>query len=340
MTVTPDAVLKDLKAKKYAPVYFLQGDEPYYIDLIAGIIEKELLSEQEKNFNLTILFGKDTNIHAILQHAKRFPMMAERQVVIIKEAQDLNDLTKEQSEKFLCAYLEKPMPSTVLVFCHKYKTLDTRKTLTKFIEKHSVLVHSKKLYDNQLPEWIKIYLFAKGYKAKPEAVKLIADHIGNDLSRIANECDKLLINVPSDKVIDENLVEKNIGISKEFNVFELQKALAAKDVLKANRIIHYFESNPKNNPLVVIVANLFTFFSKILLVHASDDKSEAKLATTLQVNPFFVKDYIFAARTYPINKTIQIIHDIHETDLKSKGIENQTTPDSELLKELVYKILH
>ncbi|MCS6823588.1 MAG: DNA polymerase III subunit delta [Cytophagaceae bacterium] len=339
MATTPDTVLKDLKARKYAMVYFLQGDEPYYIDLIAGILEQEVLSEDQKSFNLTIVFGKDTNVSTLLQQAKKFPFMAERQVVIVKEAQEL-DITKEQNEKMLMAYLEKPVPSTVLVFCYKYKTLDARKALTKTIEKHAVLVNSKKLYDSQLPEWIKMYLFAKGYKAKPEALHMIAEHIGNDLSRIANECDKMLINITPDTVIDDTLVEKNIGISKEYNVFELQKALTQKDVLKANRIIQYFSSNPKNNPLVVILSSLFTFFSKILLVHGSEDKSESKLASLLQINPYFVKDYTSAARAFPISKTISIINDLYEADLKSKGIGNNSTSEAELLKELIYKILH
>jgi DNA polymerase III subunit delta len=325
MATSPDAVLKDLKSKKYAPVYFLQGDEPYYIDLISNHIEKHCLGESEKSFNQTILYGKDVTVNAVLQHAKKFPMMAERQVVIVKEAQEISDLGKEKSDAFFNAYIQNPLPSTVLVFCYKYKTLDARKTLTKNIDKFCVLVSSKKIYDNQLPDWISAYFNSKGFKIHPKASLMLSESVGNNLDRLANESDKLLINLKEKVEIDENLVERYVGISKEFNVFELQKALIKKDIYKANQIINYFEANPKNNPIIPIIVVLFTFFSKLLVVHASDDKSEGNLARTLGVNPY---------------KVAAVIHYLRQADLHSKGVDNVSTSDGQILKELVFKILH
>lgn len=340
MASTPESVLKDLKANKYAPVYFLQGDEPYYIDLISDYIEKYCIQEHEKSFNQTVLYGKDTNTNTVLQHAKKFPMMAERQVVIVKEAQELSDLSKEAGEKFLNAYIQNPLPSTVLVFCHKYKTLDGRKSLGKNMDKFSVLVTTKKMYDNQLPEWITNFFTDKGFKIHPKAALLLAENIGNDLSRLANESEKLLINLKDKKEVDEALVEKYVGISKEYNVFELQKALTNRDVVKANKIINYFEANPKNNPIIPTLAALFGFFNKILLVHGLDDKSDGSIAKTLGVNPFFAKDYSSAARSFPVQKTINIIHYLHEADLRSKGIGSNSMEEGQIMKELVFKILH
>jgi DNA polymerase-3 subunit delta len=340
MASTPDSVLKDLKANKYSPVYFLQGDEPYYIDLISDYIEKHCIKDHERSFNQTVLYGKETNVNTVLQNAKKFPMMAERQVVIVKEAQELSDLNKEQSEKFLNAYIQNPLPSTVLVFCHKYKTLDGRKSLGKNMDKFSVLVNTKKIYDNQLPEWINKFFVDKGVKIHPKAALLLAENIGNDLSRLANEIEKLLINLKDKKEVDESLVEKYVGISKEYNVFELQKALTNRDVVKANRIINYFEANQKNNPIIPTLAALFGFFNKVLLVHGSDDKSDGSIAKTLGVNPFFAKDYSAAARSFPVQKAINIIHYLHEADLRSKGINSNSMEEGQIMKELVFKILH
>ena len=340
MASTPDSVLKDLKANKYAPVYFLQGDEPYYIDLISDYIEKNCIAEHEKSFNQTVLYGKETNVNTVLQNAKKFPMMAERQVVIVKEAQELPDLNKEAGEKFLNAYIQNPLPSTVLVFCHKYKTLDGRKSLGKNMDKFSILVTTKKMYDNQLPEWVAKFFVEKGLKITPKATQLLAENIGNDLSRLANEIEKLLINLKDKKEVDESLVEKYVGISKDYNVFELQKALTSRDVVKANRIINYFEANPKSNPIIPTLAVLFGFFSKILLVHGCDDKSDGSIAKTLGVNPFFAKDYSAAARAFPVQKTINIIHALHEADLRSKGVIGNSMEDGQIMKELIFQILH
>jgi DNA polymerase-3 subunit delta len=338
--VSPEIVIKDLKGGKYAPVYFLQGEEPFYIDFISDLIEKNCLKDAEKSFNQTVLYGKDINMNTVLQNAKRFPMMSERQVVIIKEAQEISDFGKEASDKLFTAYIEKPLPSTVLVFCYKYKTLDARKTITKNIDKFCVLVNSKKMYDNQLPDWISGYFNDKKFKITSKGAIMMSDFIGNNLSRLANESDKLLINLKEGQEVNEDLIEKYVGISKEFNVFELQKALVKKDVVKSNQIVNYFEANPKNNPLIPIVSVLFGFFSKVLLVHATDDKSEGALAKMLQVNPFFVKDYLYASKSYPLSKVTGIIHNLRQADLMSKGIDNVSAGDGQILRELIFKILH
>jgi DNA polymerase III subunit delta len=338
--VSPDSVLKDLKINKYAPVYFLQGEEPFYIDQIADLIEKKCLNESEKSFNQTILYGKDVNVNTILQNARRFPMMSERQVVIVKEAQEISDLGKEAGDTQLNAYIQNPLPSTVLVFCYKYKTLDARKTITKNLDKFTVLVTSKKIYDNQLPEWVNNYFSSKGFKINPKASLMLAEFVGNNLSRLSNEIDKLLINIQSGSEVNEDLIEKYVGISKEFNVFELQQALIKRDVYKANMIVNYFEANPKNNPIIPIVVVLFNFFSKLLVVHGSENKTEGNLAKVLGVNPYFVKDYIYGAKTYPPSKVMNVIHYLREADLYSKGVDNASTTEGQILKELVFKILH
>jgi len=340
MAASPESVIKDLQNRKYAPVYFLQGEEPYYIDLISDNIEKNCLSESEKGFNQTVLYGKDANMNTILLNAKRFPMMSERQVVIVKEAQEISDLGKEAGDKQLEAYIQNPLPSTVLVFAHKYKSLDGRKGLAKTVDKFAILVNSKKMYDNQLPDWVVGYLTSKNHKVSPKAAVMIADYIGNNLSRIANEMDKLLINLKPGEEVNEDLVEKHVGISKEYNVFELQKALIMKDVLKANRIVNYFDANPKNNPLIPIVTVLFNFFSKLLLLHGTENKSEDNVVKILGINKFFLKDYTTAARAYSVHKAVNIIHSIRKADMASKGIDSVSSTEGQILKELVFAILH
>lgn len=340
MAHTPDSVLSDLKDKKYAPVYFLQGEETYYIDLISDYIERSVLNESEKGFNQTILYGRDVAMNVILTNAKRFPMMSERQVVIVKEAQNISDINKEQGQKLLLDYLANPVPSTVLVFCHKNKSLDKRKALGKNIDKKAVLVSTKKLYDNQVPAWIDGYIKSKRFGINTKSTQMLADAIGNDLERLANEIDKMLINFQEPVQIDEAIVNKYVGISKDYNVFELQKALIVKDIMKANKIVNYFESNPKKNPIIPIISVLFSFYSKLLVAFHSKDKSERNLASILKVNPYFVKDYLLALNKYSVIQVINNIRHIKEADLKSKGVNNPSTPDGQLLKELVFKLLH
>jgi DNA polymerase-3 subunit delta len=340
MPQKPEQVFALIKSRQFAPVYFLQGEEPYYIDLISDSIEKNALPEHEKGFNQVILYGKDITIGNLLNQARRFPMMAEKQVIIVKEAQDIQDLNREDGQKLLESYIERPLASTILVINYKYKTLDGRKSLAKTVDRHAIFVDSKKLYDNKIPDWISAYLKEKGMSIHPAATQMLADSIGNDLSRLSNEIDKLLLNCQGKKEITTELVHQFVGISKEYNMFELQKALTQKDVLKANQIIQYFEANPKNNPLVVVVATLFTFFCKVLVAHHSKENSEAGLAKVLGVNPFFVKDYLQALRAFPLVKVISIIHYLRIADLQSKGVEAGQASEGQILKELVFKILH
>jgi len=345
-------IMLDLKRKIYKPVYFLHGEEAYFIDEISNYIEQNVLDETEKGFNQTILYGRDTDLSSVVGLAKGFPMMGERQVVIVKEAQTLKDFAKVSSEDGestkskksssdknpLAAYLDNPQPATILVFCYKYKKLDARSSLSKAIAKQAVLFESKKLYDNKIADWITSYLKDKKYAINPQAAALLAEYLGNDLSKIVNEMGKLFISLPEGSEITIDHIQENIGLSKDFNVFELQDALGKKDVMKANRIVHYFAANPKDNPLVMTNASLYNYFQKILLYHFVPDKSKA--ASALGVNPFFMQGYQTAARNYNTAKLKNVFTYLRECDLRSKGVDNVSTEDGELLKEMVFKILH
>jgi DNA polymerase-3 subunit delta len=346
-------IMLDLKRKLYKPVYFLHGEESYFIDEISNYIEQHVLDETEKGFNQTVLYGRDTDLGSIISLAKGFPMMGEKQVVIVKEAQTLKELSKstgdgeEVKEKKsssdknpLIAYLENPQPSTVLVFCFKYKKLDARSTLAKTIAKKAVLFESKKLYDNKIPDWINGYLKDKKYSINPKAAALLAEYLGNDLSKIANEVGKLCLNLPENSEITIDHIQQNIGISKDFNVFELQDALSKKDVLKTNRIVQYFAANTKENPLIMTNASLYNYFQKVLLYHFVPDKSRGSVASALGMNPFFVEGYERAARNYNTAKLKSIFGYLHECDARSKGVDNVSVEDGDLLKEMVFKILH
>lgn len=328
-------IVKEIKGGTFRPIYFLMGDEPYFIDSITHLIEKTALPEDQQSFNQTVLYGNDTNMQTIIGEAKRYPMMADRVVIIVKEAQHLVR-TIDQLE----SYLQNVQPTTVLVFAYKYKTLDKRKKLYKLISNGNALLESKKLYDNQIPDWIGQHLNQKGYKASMKACMLLADSLGTDLSRIDNELKKLELVVPKGGTIDEVVVEENIGISKDYNNFELIKALGDKDFAKAMTIQRHFASNPKDNPLVVTISLLFGFFVKLMLVHQADDKTPKGLASLLKVNPFFVKDYQSGALNYNLKKLSRIIGYLRECDKRSKGVGNATTPDGELLRELIFKIIY
>ncbi|SHJ62297.1 DNA polymerase III, delta subunit [Reichenbachiella agariperforans] len=333
-------ILKNLKAGQYAPVYLLQGEESFFIDQIVDYIEANAMDESMRGFNQIVVYGKDSDIPNIINHAKGYPMMAERKVIIVKEAQELAGLDKEMGEKFFTNYLENPQPSTILVLAYKYKSLDKRKKITKAFVKHAVVMDSSKMYDNQLPAWIEGYVKDKGKKIDQKALFLITENIGNNLTRISNEIDKMLINIPNEALITADHVYKNIGISKEYNVFELQKALSYRNVMKANEIIHYFKSDPKSNPLIPIIANVFAFFNKLLLIHHSQNKSDKHLASLLGVHPFFVKEYIMAAKNYPLSKVIDNIKYVKIADMKSKGIDYPSQSEGEIMKELVFSLLH
>jgi len=333
-------IIKNLKGGQYAPIYFLQGEEPYYIDLISNYIEQNALDASAKGFNQIILYGKDVGVNDILGNAKRFPMMSDRQVVIVKEAQNIPDLGKEAGEKPLLHYLEHPLPSTILVFCYKHKKLDQRKALYKSLEKHAVLLTSGKLYENQIPEWIRGYFSQKEFKITDKSVFMLAEFIGNNLERLSNEIDKMLINFKEKIEINDHHIQKYIGISKEYNAFELQKAVAYKEIMKANKIINYFEANPKNNPVIPIISLLYSFFSKLLLGHSATDKSDGNLARVLKINRFFIRDYMAAMKNYPVQKVVGVIHDLRHADLQSKGVNASNLPDGQILKELIFKIMH
>ncbi len=328
-----EKIIADIKNRKLKPIYFLMGDEPYYIDLIADCIDKTVLTEDEKGFNQVVLYGRDTTVEDVVANAKRYPMMAEYQVVIVKEAQELS-----RNIDKLEAYAENPQPTTILVFCYKYKTIDKRKKVTKNIEKNGVLFESKKLYENQVGNWITQALIASGYKIEPKASAMLVEFLGTDLSKISNELDKLKIILPQGTLINAEHIEKNIGISKDYNVFEFRSALGEKNILKANRIAQYFAQNPKDNPITLITSQVFAFYLQLLQYHGLSDKSPANVAKVLKVNPYFVKDYETAARNYPMKKVSAIVAALRDIDLKSKGVGANALPPNELLKEMLIAI--
>ena len=340
--MTAPEILKDLKNRKYKPIYLLHGDEPYFIDQVSNYVEHHLLPEAEKGFNQTVLYGKDTDVMTVLNASKRYPMMADYQVVLVKEAQEMKWGSESDDKKSinpLLNYLENPLPSTILVFCYKYGKFDKRKKTYKAIEKSGVVFESAPFYDSKIPAWVEGYLSEKGYRVNQQASLMLAEYLGNDLSKIANELDKLMLNVAAGQEITLKHIHDNIGISKEYNVFELQTALGKKDAYKVNQIINYFEANPKANPIVLVLGNLNNFFTKVLVYHYVKDKLPQNLARELGVSPYFLKDYEQAARSYNYGKTMQIIHYLREYDVKSKGVESNTDHGG-LMKELMFKILH
>jgi len=329
-------IITDIKNQVYYPVYLLMGEEPYYIDQISNFIASNILkTQEEREFNQIIVYGKDTDEETIISYAKSFSMMANYQVVIVKEAQHLDEIEKLQS------YVNNPLASTILVLCYKYGTVDKRKIFVKTIQKKGVLFESKHIYDNKIPDWINTYVKSKGFSIRPEAAMLLAENIGNNLSRLANEIEKLSIILKESGIITVEEIEKNIGISKDFNVFELQNALGERNVLKANKIIHYFINNPKNNPILQVLPMLYSFFSKILLYHTVANKRDRKeVAATLSINPFFIDGYATAARHYSISKLAEVFSYLSEADRKAKGIDISTKNDAGIYKELIFKILH
>lgn len=333
-----DEVLKivnDIKNGNIKPIYFLMGEEPYYIDKLSDFIEEKVLTEEEKGFNQTVLYGRDVSIEDIISTAKRYPMMAERQVVIVKEAQDLiRTIDKLES------YAENPMTTTVLVFCYKYKTLDKRKKVTKLLAKNGVVFESKKLYDNQVGDWIKRVLAGKKYEIEPKANAMLVEFLGTDLSKINNELDKLQIILPVGSTITPKHIEENIGFSKDFNVFELRKALGERNQLKAYIIADNFAQNPKDNPMVVTTGLVFSFFIQLLKYHGLKDKNPKNVASVLGINPFFMKEYDVALKNYPMKKVSQIVGALRDIDVKSKGVGANALSHSDLLKEMLYKIFN
>ena len=333
---TYEEIARDLKNRIYKPVYYLMGEESYYIDRISEYIAQTVLNENEKEFNQTILYGADTDIATIINAAKRYPMMSKYQVVIVKEAQGVKNIDE------LSYYLQKPLESTILVLCHKHGVLDRRKKLAAEIEKVGVLFESKKIKDAQLTGFITSYLKRKSIEIEPKASEMMAEFVGTDLSRMAGELEKLIITLPKgQKRITPEQIEQNIGISKDYNNYELRNALIIKDVFNPNQIIKYFEENPKTNPLQMTLSVLFNFFSNLMLAYYAPEKSEQGIAAQLGLkSPWQSKDYLAAMRKYSGVKVMQIIGEIRYCDAKSKGVGNSSLGDGELLRELVYKILH
>ncbi len=340
MPSNPEAVLKDIRSGKYSPIYFLQGDEPFFIDLISDYIEQNAIPEHEKGFNQITLYGKDAPMSMILNNARRFPMMADRQVVLVKEAQNIPDLGKEGGDALLLNYLQNPLPSTILVFSHKYKSLDGKRKIAKELEKSAVVVKSEKVADYKLAAWIEEYIKSKGHQIDTRTATLLADSIGNNLEVLTNEIGKMLINFNGPTKIEANHIHQFVGINKDYNNFELTKAIGAKDVIKANKIIFYFAQNPKGHPLIPMISLLYTYFCKIALVHAHPQVGDAELARALGVNPYFVKEYKSASKHYHLGKVIDCVGYVKEADLRSKGVDSNGMENSEILKELIFKIMH
>ena len=332
--MTYEQILSEIHKKNFASVYFLTGDEPYFIDMISDTIENEALDEADRAFNQIVVYGRDVDVETIANHARSFPMMGDRMVVIVKEAQDVKNLENFEP------YLDTIPDTTLLVFVYKYKKFDKRKALAKKIDKKGVWFESKALRDYNIPGWIQSYLKGEGYSITPKATQMLADFLGTDLHKIANELKKLIITLPKNKSIDDADVERNIGISKDYNVFELQNAIGSRDVLKANRIVNYFGDNGKDNPLLVTAINLYSFFTKVMKLHCTQDKSQGNLAAVLGVNPYFVKDYQLAARNYPPQTCIRNISILREFDMKSKGYESGDVSEKDLYREMIFKLMH
>lgn len=335
MSTTYESVISDLRKKIYKPVYFLAGEESYYIDKVSDFIGETVLDKSERDFNQIIVYGDDTTVAGIIELARRFPMMANHQVILVREAQTLRKIED------LAIYAENPLQSTILVINYKYKTLDKRTKLYKLLETKGVYFESPRLRDYQVPPWIKEYLMSRGVKIESDAGAMLTEYLGTDLGKIANELEKLIISLPAGKpVITMELIEKNIGISKDYNNFELQKAVGEKNIEKANRIIRYFADNPKDNPLTLTISSLFSYFSKLLLFHSLADKSKNNIAATLKINPYFVREYETAGRNYNLAKVVTVISLLRTYDLRSKGVGDAGTASGDLLKELIYSIMH
>lgn len=336
-TASYESIIRDLKARKYAPIYYLMGDESYYIDKISDFVAENVLKPEERDFNQTVMFGSDVSGANVAEAARRYPMMAEHQVVIVKEAQNLKNTDAIE------AYLRNPLASTVLVMCHKNGTIDKRKKLAAMIAKVGVIFESKKLRDRDLPPFIENYLGKKGASVDPKSQQLIADSVGADLHRLVAELDKLLIALPeNDKRITPAMVEQQIGVSKDFNAFELRDAIVNRNVFKANQIIKYFDENPKAGSIYSFLPMLFNYFQNLMIAYYCPEKtSQDALAKWLDLrSPWAAKDYITGMRNFTGMKVLQIISKIREIDAKSKGVDNPNTPGGELMKELIFYILH
>jgi DNA polymerase III subunit delta len=330
--LSAEHIIRDWKRKIYKPVYWLEGEEEYFINEVMDFAEHQILPEEDKSFNLTIFYGKDADWASVVNACRRYPMFAERQVVLLKEAQQMREIAK------LEPYIMQPLGSTIFVISYKDKKVDGRSKLAKLLKEKGELLSTKKMYDNQLPEWVTELLQSRGLTIQQKALALLIDHIGNDLMRIKSEVDKIQINLGNRKMIDEDDVEKYVGISKEYNAFELQIALAKKDLAKALRIIQYFDSNPKAAPIQLVLPTLYSFFSKVYMIFGIPGPDEKTTASVLGVSPFFVKDYLMAAKNYGFAGTENALLLLHHYNLKSVGVGSINVEDASLLKELVAKL--
>lgn len=339
MDPSVEKILFKIKQGKPDPVYFLQGDEVYFIDQIADVIEQSLLPEHEKAFNQVTLYGGETSVAVILNHARRFPMMADRQVVIVREAQELPDLYKEPSSKLLLDYFSKPVPSTVLVFCHKHKSLDKRREFGKKTDQAGVLHTFKKIPDYKLPDFIREYFSSKGYKIDETGAQILAEYVGNDLNRIAHESDKVMISKETGFNFTANQIMAQVGISREYNIFELQKAVITRNSKKAFSIVRYFQANSKRNPAIPCVAFLYTFFSKMLVASASPERSASALASRMKMPPMMANDYAVALSNYSVDQIRDILGLLREADLRLKGFGSPGDEEGQILQELVFRMI-
>lgn len=328
-----EKIISDWKKGSFKPIYWLEGEEDFFIDKAVDYAEHKILNESESSFNLSVFYGKDANWADIVNACRRYPMFAERQVVVLKEAQQMRDVEKLET------YMENPLASTVFVVSYKEKKLDARKKFTKLVKEKGVLVTTKKMYDRELPEWTQTLIHSKGLTISPKGLALLVDHIGNDLTRIENEIDKLSVNLGKRTNITEDDIEEYIGVSKEYNVFELQAALAAKDLARSIRIIQYFEANPKAGPIQLILPSLYSFFSKVFMVFGAGSSDEKSIAAAIGVNPYFMKDYMQAAKAYSYPGVEKALLLLHQYNLKSIGVGSANTEDASLLKEMVVKIM-
>jgi DNA polymerase-3 subunit delta len=331
--MSANKIISDWDQRIFKPVYWLEGEEGYFIDKVMNYAEKQILNENEAGFNLTVFYGKDADWASVINSCRRYPMFAEKQVVLLKEAQQMKDIEK------LEAYIEKPLDTTIFVVSYKEKKVDGRTKLAKLLKEKAILLSTKKLYDSQLPEWTEELVKSKGLTISSRALMVLVDHIGNDLSRIENEIDKISVNLGKRKSITEDDIEQYIGVSKEFNVFELQAALATKDLPKAIRIIQYFEANPKAGPIQYVLPSLYGFFSKVFMIYGLNVRDEKTVAASLGVNPFFVKDYLKATQIYSYPDVEKIMLLLSDYNLKSVGINDAGTEDASLLKEMVVKMI-
>lgn len=334
MVQTEKEIVADLKAGKFRPVYLLTGEENYYIDLVSNFFEKNVIADDFRDFDQTVVYGPEVDMPTVIDLAKRYPMMSPVQLVLVKEAQGL-----ARDWELLAKYLENPQPQTVLVFCYRHKKLNKNSKAYKAINSVGVVFEKNKLRDYEVPGWIANVVQKKGYSITQTGAVLIAESLGNDLGKIANELSKVYISMPEGGTINEDVIETNIGISKEYNAFELQNAIGRRDVVQCNKIVNHFAANPKDNPIQLVIASLYGYFIKVMLYHQEPDKNKA--ASVLKVSPYFLKDYEKAAQNYSLGKLASCIGYLYEADLKSKGVRNNgTISDGEILKELVFKIIH